>query len=182
MKKVILVAVLAALSGGLPSQVQAQDPLVEGVILTFQLVEADGFVDVDRAIADVVEELSNVFRFEGYRLLDTWVLRAALSVPIQRPGIRAQTRVSQRQGALAIEAWLSRTDEPDAVRVAVVLTDPSGEYISNNGQRRPGPTIIDASVTVRSGQTIVLVSGRPNDSANALILVMSVELEMGPED
>ena len=161
---------------------RGQDPLVQDVLLTFQVVEADGFEDVDPAIADVVEELRSVFRFDGYRLLDTWVLRAALDVPIQRPGIRAQTRVSQRQGVLEIEAWLSRTAAPDAVRVVVRLIDTSGEYINNNnGRRVPGPAIIDVSVTVRSGQTVVLGSGRPNGAASALILVMSVELDMGPE-
>lgn len=189
MKKVSLIALVALLVGGLPSGAQAQvpgvrgqDPLVQDVLLTFQVVEADGFEDVDPAIADVVEELRSVFRFDGYRLLDTWVLRAALDVPIQRPGIRAQTRVSQRQGVLEIEAWLSRTAAPDAVRVVVRLIDTSGEYINNNnGRRVPGPAIIDVSVTVRSGQTVVLGSGRPNGAASALILVMSVELDMGPE-
>ena len=187
MKKIILITLLAILVGGLPSGAQAQvpvrgqGPLVQGVLLTFQVVEADGFVDVDPVIADVVEELRSVFRFDGYRLLDTWLLRAALSVPIQRPDVRAQTRVSQRQGVLEIEAWLSRTAAPDAVRVVVRLIDTSGEYI-NNGRRIAGPAIIDVSVTVRSGQTIVLGSGRPSGSANALILVMSVELDMGPEE
>lgn len=189
MKKVNLIALLAALVVGMPSGAQAQipgvrgqGPFVQGVVLTIQVVEADGFGDVDPAIADVVEELRSVFRFDGYRLLDTWLLRAALSVPIQRPDVQAQTRVSQRQGALEIEAWLSRTAAPDAVRVVVRLLDTSGEYINNNGRRISGPAIIDVSVTVRSGQTVVLGSGRPSGAANALILVMSVELDMGPEE
>jgi hypothetical protein len=42
------------------------------------------------------------------------------------------------------------------------------------------PDVIDASVTARSGQTVVLGSGRPISTAGALILAMQVLLDEQP--
>ena len=41
-------------------------------------LEADGFDTVDPAIADVVDELRKLFRYEGYRLGSTSVLTAGM--------------------------------------------------------------------------------------------------------
>lgn len=165
------------------SGAEAQAPLVQNVRLTFHLIEADGFEGTDPAIEDIVAELRDVFRFQGYRLLDTSVLRGTL---VGEPGARPDgvlTIVRQRtaleeQGTFEIEAMIHRTADPSAVRVSVSLNDEDGAYFSPSGQRIR-PSVIDASVTARSGQTVVLGSGRPNTSAAALILAMSVQLDDG---
>ena len=131
----------------------------------------------DPEIADIVDELRNVLRFDGYRLLDTSVLRADLSPEMPASDRPPTAVVGQRLGAFAIQAYVSRAASPDAVRLTVRLRDVSGEYVDGGGTRRPGPAIIDASVTVRSGQTVVLGSGRPRGSENALILVVSPEFD-----
>ena len=43
--------------------------------LHFQLIEADGFTDSEPAIADVESALRELFRFEGYRLIDQAVIQ-----------------------------------------------------------------------------------------------------------
>lgn len=181
MKTISLVALLATLLGGVTSAAQAQVAGIrnyENVLLTFHLVEADGFADVDPEIADVVEELRNLFRFEGYRLVDKSVLTANPPRDSGEPGGPRQEVVGQRLGAFAIQAYVSRA-AADAVKLAIRLLDISGEYIDDNGRRRSGPAIIDASVTMRSGQTVVLGSGRPSGTENALILILSAEFDPG---
>ena len=51
------------------------------------------------------------------------------------------------------------------------LTDASVERFSGGRQLSP-PEVIDASVTIKDGQTVVLGSGRPRAEGRALILVM----------
>ena len=156
-----------------------QESFDQNVRLTFQLVEANGFDGIeptgsDRvhpSIVDVVKELREVFRFGGYRLLHTSMLRGVLSDEMQGDGHDPFTQVRQRialegYGTLEIQAFLFRTPSPDAVRISVHLKDASDES-----------EIIDASVTIRNGSTVVLGSGRPDSSQGALILVMSMQLD-----
>ncbi|NNM06155.1 MAG: hypothetical protein HKO65_13785, partial [Gemmatimonadetes bacterium] len=53
------------------------DKPIPGIRLRFQLIEADSFQERDPAIADVVDELENLFQFEGYRLLGEAVVPVA---------------------------------------------------------------------------------------------------------
>lgn len=173
-------AILACAIGLGPSEGIAQEPLVQNVRLTFHIIEADGFAETDPAIADIVAELRDVFRFSGYRHLDTSVLSATLAGDMRDADGSVFTIVRQRaalreHGTFEIEAWVYQTREPTAVRVSVRLNHEDSAYLSSSGQRLM-PAVIDASVTARSGQTVVLGSGRPDTSGGALILAMTVQL------
>ena len=63
---------LGALAGAAHAQEgEATAPEIHNVLLTFHLVQADGFTDEDPEISHVVSELRKLFNFEGYRLLST---------------------------------------------------------------------------------------------------------------
>ena len=176
-------AVLACAVCLTPGGAIGQEPKVQNVRLTFHIIEADGFEDTDPAIADIVAELRDVLRFSGYRRLDTSVLSATLAGEMRDGDGRVFTIVRQRtalgeHGRFEIEAWVYETPDPSAVRVTVRLNDEDSAYMSSGGQRLM-PTVIDASVTARSGQTVVLGSGRPDASGGALILAMNVQLDDG---
>jgi hypothetical protein len=167
MQKAFSTAML--LSALLTAPATAQGPAPQNVRLTFQLIEADGFEGMDPAIADVVEELRDVFRFRGYRLLDTSVLRGTLQSDPDFTQVR-QRLVFQEQGTFDIQAFIHRTESPTSFRISVSLFDGASD------------TVMDASVTVRSGQTVVLGSARPVGMAAALILVMTAQLDGAPGD
>jgi hypothetical protein len=146
--------------------------------LSFHLIEADGFTEVDPAIADIVEELRRLFRFEGYRLLDSSLLTGVLaSSSVLHPDPHSTSVVRQRlalgaRGTFDLQAYIEPTATPDAARIHVELADASW-----------GAIVLETSVNVRDGQTIVLGSGRPSGSPDstgtdtALILVMAVDIE-----
>ena len=165
-------ALLAVLSAG----ADAQDTAANNVRLTFQIVEADGFQEADPAITEIVDELRQLFRFEGYRLLDTSVLRGVADDDWNR----VQQRLALKDyGTVEIEALIQATSAPGVARIAVTLRDATGEFYSD-GRLRPGPAVMDVSVNVRNGQTVVLGSGRPNNAGGAIILVMTAEIEPNP--
>lgn len=157
----LVLALFALTLGG------ARHASAQNVRLTFQLIEADGFETTDAEIADVVEELRDIFRFRGYRLLDTSVLRGTLQDGPEYTAV-SQRLVFEEQGVFGIQALIQRTEAPTAFRVHVSLTDGGSD------------TIMDASVTVRSGQTVVLGSARPSSTAAALILVMTAHVDPVP--
>ena len=84
MKRCAGCTLIAALAmGPLASVAHAQEieepgQDVRNVLLTFHLVEADGFADEDPEISDVVSQLRNLFNFRGYRLLSTSVFNVGL--------------------------------------------------------------------------------------------------------
>ena len=155
----VLTAVLV-LAGGYTG-VEAQAP--DNVRLVFQLVEADGFQDQDQEIADVVEELRELFRFDGYRLASTGLVNAT-------PRGYASTMLTGGalgfyQVEVSLEPVVEDMEEgpdrisPDRVRIGVEL------------RHEEDGTAMNATVTVRDGQTLVLGSTRTRAGA-ALILVM----------
>lgn len=185
----VVLSLLSAVGVGGAAEARAQEPVSENVRLVFQVVEADGFEETDPAIAAVVEELRRLFRFEGYRLLDTSVLHGTLcrrSAPVCREAGESMGPVRQRlalagHGTLIIEAWLRATAEPDLVRTSIYLRDGDREQLVGNGMWR-APELLNASVNVRNGQTVVLGSVRDDPEGGAIILVMRAEFspEAGP--
>ncbi len=156
-----LAAVLILLLVGPADTLSAQAP--DNVRLVFQLVEADGFQDRDPEIADVVEELRSLFRFEGYRLVSTGLVNAS-------PRGYASTLLTGGElGTYQVEVNLepvveTNEDGPDTLsrdRVRI------GVGLNHEGEG----TAMNATVTVRDGQTLVLGSTRTRAGA-ALILVM----------
>lgn len=152
------------------TNVRSQAPEPTNVRLTFHLVEADGFEGVDPAISDVVGELRQLFRFDGYRLLDTSVLTGVIMH--NDTDLVSQRLVFPELGTLEIEAFISESGTPNATRIHVNLRDANRDV--PGGVR--GPDIMSVSVNVRDGQTVVLGSGRSEGSEGALILVMSVNM------
>lgn len=130
------------------------------VQLRFQIIEADGFSETDPAIADVQAALQDLFRFSGYRLLAEAVARA------QAPGyVEQQLAAGERQ--FIITARLERvigSGADRAVDLAIRLTDAFGT------------TLISTTMTVPSGQTVVVGSARARSDGNTLILVVRPEI------
>lgn len=170
---------LAVVWSGMMAEVtRSQEPAGPNVQLVFQVVEADGFRETDPAIAEVVDELRRIFRFEGYRLLETSVLHGTLDGgPLQ------QRLALPGHGTYVIRAFLQRTAEPTVTRVSVSLRrhllDAARRDLEDAASVQALGPILDASVNVRDGQTVVLGSARDDPEAGAIILVMRAEFDPG---
>lgn len=143
------------------------------VRLVFQLIEADGFTEVDPAIGEVVDQLQRLFRFQGYRLATTSVLSGTISRDVNRV---SQDLAVNEKAAVKLTAWLYKSDNPAVVRISVQLFD-ANRQTGINGRWVNGPKILDVSVNVRDGQTVVLGSARHELASAALILVMRAEFD-----
>lgn len=191
-------ALIAALAlGPLAGEAQERDGAredIHNVLLTFHLIQADGFTDQDPEISDVVSELRNLFNFRGYRLLSTSVFNVGLD---GYGGDYLTGYGSQRiytdgsDTALTIVAEVSSQTSRGPVRAKVTLTDkstrpirgPAGTTVSG----RPGTTVIrrgteafpllEASVTIRDGQRVVLGSARRTADEPVLILVVTPRID-----
>lgn len=125
------------------------------VRLRFQIIEADGFTEADAAIADVEQALRELFRFSGYRLIGEAVVQA-----------KAPGHVEQNLGdtlGYSITAALHRVvsaDNAHAVELSVDLR------AAGHG------TLISTSLTVPSGQTVVVGSARAGTDSGTVILVV----------
>lgn len=130
-----------------------------GVRLHFQLIEADGPGEADPRIANVESALRELFRFEGYRLLDEaqmGTVAGSRSTQVFRAGDRQY----------GIEAWISevRTGESGGTaRLSVELRTTAGP-------------VLETTMNVPMGKTVVLGSGRPDPDQGALILTVRPEL------
>lgn len=151
-----LLMVMVGARGVSPSPLSAQDGAIDNVRMVFQLVEANGFRGEDPEIADVVAELRGLFRFEGYRLAATGLLNLM-------PHASGSTRLTGGEvGGYVVEVRTELADDLERMRIGVELRHDN-----------EGPAM-DAAVTVRDGQTLVLGSTRTYEGA-ALILVMRVQ-------
>jgi hypothetical protein len=148
----------------------------ENVRLVFQLIEADGFSEVDPAIGEVVDQLQRLFRFEGYRLATTSVLSGTISRGVNMVSQVSQNLAVNEKAAVKLTAWLYKSDNPAVVRISVQLFD-ANRQTGINGRWVNGPKILDVSVNVRDGQTVVLGSARHERASAALILVMRAEFD-----
>ncbi len=145
------------------------DQPIPGIRLYFQLIEADSFEDEDPAIADVVQELRSLFRFEGYRLL------GEAMVPVAGG---SQERQAFSQRFLGVDNPITVEAEARVLRSGIVRLDPVQ-------LRDPWSQLMATSVNVTPGQTIViggtqarteLVSGSPTGET-VLILTVRAEKE-----
>ena len=147
------------------------------VQLIFHLVQADGFTEQDPEIADVVTELRKLLSFRGYRLLSTSVQNIVLENDY--PGRDLDGSGTQRivvgdsgePWALSVDVT-ARPSSP-TMRVEVSLTSVVAWSIRENARRDPVETYLEASVTVRDGQKVVLGSTRPSAEEPTLILVVA---------
>jgi len=152
----ILAALLAVLVGW-PSSLSAQRR--PNIQLTFRIVEANGFEKADPEIEDIVEDLQEIFRFEGYRLLSTSVINTI-------PYADFSQALSSPQGdRFGLMGEISDDEEGDQYhRLQVQLVEVTDE--EHDG-------LLQAAVNLRDGQTVVLGSARPTPEAAALILVVT---------
>lgn len=125
------------------------------VQLRFQIIEADGFTATDPAIADVQHALQDLFRFRGYRLVSEGIAQA------KAPGrLHQQMAAGERQ--YSITAALER-----------VITANAGAAVELGIElRSAGDLVLTTSLTVPSGQTVVVGSARAQADGNTLILVV----------
>ena len=75
--------------------------------LRFQLIEADSFRDPDPAIAGVVGQLRDLFRFEGYRLLGEAIVSMA-GETMERQNASQQFLGTEEAFQVMVEAHLAR--------------------------------------------------------------------------
>ena len=140
----------------------AQAQRQPNVQLTFRVVEANGFEDDDPAIRDVVSELREIFRFDGYRLLATSVIN---TIPFADPF--TQYLASSHGHRFMARGELANDPDQDQVhRLQVDL------YEGVDGAEEYEP-LLGAAVNIRDGQTVVLGSARKSPESAALILVVT---------
>jgi hypothetical protein len=160
---------------------------VQNVQLVFHLVEADGFTGDDPEISDVVSELRKLFNFRGYRLLSTSVLNVGLAwnPNLSVGGTGYQRIVPDDSGTpLVLHAEVSALRSTDNFRAKVALTE------STSGPPSPSPheerpvvimemplPLLEASVTIRDGQRVVLGSTRRSAGEPVLILIVTSRMD-----
>jgi len=186
-KRGIRCALIAALGvGGLCGVASAQERQgstedIRNVLLTFHLVQADGFTEQDPEISDVVSQLRRLFSFEGYRLLATSVFNVGMMMNSSRSGVTgegSQQIIAGDSGTpFTIRADVRAPSGTGAVRARVALTD----VITRQLNPRVGSTerapLLEASVTIRDGQTVVLGSARRTAGEPVLILVVTARID-----
>ena len=145
----------------------------------FYLVQADGFTEQDPEIADVVHELRKLFNFRGYRLVSTPVLNIVLE---DRGGYRrwdgsGTQRIVVGDSEVPWELGVDVRAPPSSptIRVDVSLNSIVPWSIRENARRDPVEVFLEASVTIRDGQTVVLGSTRTSAEEPVLILVLTPE-------
>ncbi len=173
---------------GVASAQEREDAVetVENVQLVFHLVEADGFTDDDPEISDVVSELRRLFNFRGYRLLSTSVLNVGLApgANFTVEGTGSQRIVADDSEApLAIHVDVSARTSTRHVRAKVTLSG-GGSGTSTLREREGGVfrmevlgPLLEASVTIRDGQRVVLGSARRSAEDPVLILIVTPSLD-----
>jgi hypothetical protein len=138
------------------------DQPVPGLRLRFQLIEADSFQGTDPAIADVTDELRSLFRFQGYRLRGEALVAVAGG---------AQEQQETRQPFLGTDGaflvWVdAQIQRPGVVRLdRIRLIEEDRAYL------------LETSVTVSAGQTLVIGGTTAQDGEHSYILTVSAETE-----
>ena len=187
MKRSIQYAVIGALAlGALSGVANAQEGEdarqdIHNVLLTFHLIQADGFTDEDPEISDVVSELRKLFNFRGYRLLSTSVFNVGLARSNMDRNVLVgdglQRIVPADSGTpLTIKAELSSRRSTGTVRAKVILTDVTTRRVLGTlgTERLP---LLEASVTIRDGQRVVLGSARRSAEDPVLILIVTPRVD-----
>lgn len=150
---------------------------IQNVLLTFHLVQADGFTDEDPEISDVVSELRGIFNFQGYRLLSTSVFNVGL-IPNSSES-RATGEGLQRiypkgfEKGMTIKADVSSRRSTGTVRATVTLTNQIRRAFTI-GEELP---LLETTVTFRDGQRAVLGSAPRPDGEPVLILIVTPRID-----
>jgi hypothetical protein len=130
------------------------------VRLHFQVIGANGSSTTDSAIADVESVLRRLFQFRGYRLLAQAMLGGV-------EGSGTEQRMSSEGRGLIIRSYINdvrSSGDSGVVHLEVQL------FASGYGD------VLQTSVNVRAGQTIVLGSTQPDPQGETLILTVRPEI------
>lgn len=130
------------------------------ITLHFQIIEADGARETDPAIAEVERELRRLFRFQGYDLVAETQI-----VGIQGTGTRQVVRDSEQGEAFVVRTGVTevRRGDPITVTLDVQLSAVFGP-------------LLETSVTIPAGHSVVLGTAESSDYDGALILVVRAEI------
>lgn len=139
------------------------DRALPDVLLRFQIIEANGFTETDPAIADVQQALQDLFRFSGYRLIGEAVVRA------KAPGHVEQRVAAGDQAAYTLSADLERVISGESGRAVALRVDLRSDY----------GRLLSTSLTVPSGQTVVVGSAPAQANGSTLILVVRPVIDEG---
>lgn len=177
----IVPLVLGPLSDAVTAQERETTADFQQVRFRFYLVQADGFTEQDPEIADVVLELRKLFNFRGYRLVSTPVVNVVLE---DRSGLRRwdgsgiqRIVVGDAEVPWELSVDVSAPPSSPTIRVDVSLTSIVPWSIRENAIRDPVEVYLEASVTIRDGQTVVLGSTRTSAEEPVLILVLTPEFD-----
>jgi len=136
------------------------DQPIPPVRLRFQLIEADSFTEEDPAIAEVVQELRSLFRFEGYRLLgEASVLVAGSN--FNPHGVEQNFIGTEEYFLIQAEVGMER---PGTVRVESIRL-----WKGHND------VILETSVNVSAGQTVVIGGSKGSEGGRSFILTVRAE-------
>lgn len=138
------------------------DQPIPPIRLRFQLIEADSFTEEDPAIAEVVQELRSLFRFEGYRLL-------------------GEALVTLAGGTMGTQDFTQRflgTDETFEIQSEVYMERPGAVRLNPiTLWDRRGDRLLETSVNVALGQTVVIGGGKASGGERSFILTVRAESE-----
>ncbi len=126
------------------------------VRLRFQLIEADDFKGSDPRIAPVEKALRKIFQFHGYRLAGQTYVEATDRSEVQQRFLGSKVPYELK---MSVE-WLSS----DVIRLHRVILV----------AQRHG-LLLQTTVNVRPGQTLVLGSSPKTEGAGALLLVVTAD-------
>jgi hypothetical protein len=132
--------------------------------LRFQLIEADSFTDEDPAIAEVVGELRQLFRFDGYRLIgETVVSVGGMEGSFVQPFFGIGEDLTEEYTVRGTAVYRGR----GPVRLEDIMLYSEQAYF------------LETSVTAAPGQTLVMGGSVDRAGGKNLILTVYVELNDG---
>ena len=190
MKRSLRRVLILALALGMPSGAanaqegdEAQQD-IQNVLLTFHLVQADGFTGDDPEISDVVTELRRIFNFQGYRLLSTSLFNVGMQMslydndPLRGSGSQ-RIVVENSDMVLMVDASLRAAQRSSIIRGTVKLTDITDFNNRGWGDYDDLPPLLEISVNMRDGQRVVL--GSAPRTAEEPVLILIVTARINPE-
>jgi len=135
------------------------------VLLHFTLVHADGYTEQDPQIADVEEELRGLFRFDGYRVIGTTVMRSTERTHLQ------QHLVTDDGDPFEIEVQVGNIRGTPGKRTLELSVELRSEFDG---------VVLSAGLGVREAQKVVLGTTSVRSLAEgALILMVKAVMEEG---
>jgi hypothetical protein len=130
------------------------------VHLHFKVIEANGAAQTDSAIADVESALRRLFNFRGYRLLAQAMLGG-----LEGSEVRQQAGQGNRQfGIRALIHDVRGQGDSATVKMEVALWPSDGN------------ALLETTVSVGTGRTVVLGSSQSQPQGTTLILAVQAEL------